>query len=205
MAQNQDTHWREIRLGHRLKYVYCQGHFCTSRCHISPASTANRLKNRRSMGSVPIPIQVSKSAELGIAGIPHFRIVGTQVGRVNLAGERRQLANLAALLHWHNSSDRTIATNNDYGCSRLLYVCKQSRYHSWCISYIKRIRHAIASLRQVLYHNLQHEGGCSLNLNRSDYSPGLGIVRRPKRRKASFFCSQTSSDVSFSSSRRVRS
>ena len=37
------------------------------------------------------------------------------------------------------------------------------------------------------------------------YSPGLGIVRRPSRRKASFFCSQTSSEVSFSSSRRVRS
>ena len=49
------------------------------------------------------------------------------------------------------------------------------------------------------------KGECSLNLNHSSYSPGLGIVRRPSRRKASFFCSQTSSEVSFSSSRRVRS
>ena len=47
--------------------------------------------------------------------------------------------------------------------------------------------------------------GVEAKKSERDYSPGLGIVRSPNRRKASFFCSQTSSEVSFSSSRRVRS
>ena len=37
------------------------------------------------------------------------------------------------------------------------------------------------------------------------HSFGAGIVRKPKMRRDSFFCSQISGRVSFSSSRRVRS
>ena len=47
--------------------------------------------------------------------------------------------------------------------------------------------------------------GVEAKKSERDYSPGLGIVRSPSRRNASFFCSQTSSEVSFSSSWRVRS
>ena len=39
--------------------------------------------------------------------------------------------------------------------------------------------------------------GVEAKKSERDYSPGLGIVRSPNRRKASFFCSQTSSEVSF--------